>query len=111
MWSTDGAQIVAEGRRDVSGLTSPLSGHSIARFCSERARGPTWAARVDVPEVDVPVEDGVPLAVLLVLVALLSPAVTGLGGGQRLGSALRPSPGSRRPTATAPPRQIGARGF
>jgi sulfur relay (sulfurtransferase) complex TusBCD TusD component (DsrE family) len=64
MWSTDGAQIVAEGRRDVSGLTSPLSGHSIARFCSERARGPTWAARVDVPEVDVPVEDGVPLAVL-----------------------------------------------
>jgi hypothetical protein len=55
--------------------------------------------------VDVPVEDGVPLAVLLVRVALLSPAVTGLGGGQRLGPALRPSPGSRRPTATAPPRQ------
>lgn len=59
---------------------------------------------MDVPEVDVPVEEGVPLAVLLVHVALLSPAVTGLGGGQRLGPALRPSPGPHR-YRPAPPRQ------
>ena len=46
MWSTDGAQIVAEGRRDVSGLTSPLSGIQVrgsVRIAHEGRPGlPGW---------------------------------------------------------------------